>query len=602
MSKIIDAIKETLLPSIPHLSEDDAKDPRLVAQAVEALKEILEVRLGQRGDKLDQSPTWRDLYNNGTIDVIIKGAVLSNAGTNTELPTTGTVNNSVVPPAPTGLSVNAAYTDINISWDAPSYSNHNYTEIWRCDSDDIGQASFLGTATSQVYSDSVGYAETKYYWIRFVSKSDIVGVYNATSGTSGTTAANVAAVLTSLNETITHSSLATTLLATINTTFTQTSAPTAKPDGRSLVAGDTWYDSNDKNKLYRYNGSSWADVRDTDIAQAISDAGTAQSTADGKVEFYYQSTAPTGLVAADVGDLWIDTGDDNKLHRWQDVSGTYGWADIQDTGIGTAISAASTAQSTADGKITTFYQAAQPTAQSTGDFWVDTDDGDKIYRYSGSSWAALALANEAYVGTEITEQVGYCEFTATSGGVKNIATAYTNKTACEAATSGTGTYAWKDEPFAALDNMVSTTAGGLVASAQESMTSVAGLEAQYSVKLDSNGYVAGFGLSSTTSSDTTNGNFSEFNVNADRFAIVHPSNNGVTSPFVVDGSNVYMEAAFIKDASITQAKIGTLNANAITATSLSSFTANLGTVTAGKMQNADASFVVDMTNKTIYIQ
>ena len=96
MSKIIDAIKETLLPSIPHLSEDDAKDPRLVAQAVEALKEILEVRLGQRGDKLDQSPTWRDLYNNGTIDVIIKGAVLSNAGTNTELPTTGTVNNSVV--------------------------------------------------------------------------------------------------------------------------------------------------------------------------------------------------------------------------------------------------------------------------------------------------------------------------------------------------------------------------------------------------------------------------------------------------------------------------------------------------------------------------
>lgn len=90
--------------------------------------------------------------------------------------------------------------------------------------------------------------------------------------------------------------------------FYQTTAPYS---GMSL--GDLWFDTNDNNKVYRYNGSSWVSVKDLEIAEAIDAAAGAQATADGKVVTFYQSSTPT---AEGVGDLWVDTGDNNNLYRW----------------------------------------------------------------------------------------------------------------------------------------------------------------------------------------------------------------------------------------------------------------------------------------------
>ena len=59
---------------------------------------------------------------------------------------------------------------------------------------------------------------------------------------------------------------------------------------------------------------------------------------------------------------------------------------MQDAGIAEAIAAAADAQSTADGKIVTYYQAAPPTAGAVGDLWVDTDDHNRLYRWDGSQW------------------------------------------------------------------------------------------------------------------------------------------------------------------------------------------------------------------------
>lgn len=39
-------------------------------------------------------------------------------------------------------------------------------------------------------------------------------------------------------------------------------------------------------------------------------------------------------------------------------------------------------------KVTTFAQNAAPTAVATGDLWIDTDDSNKLYRWSGSAWVA----------------------------------------------------------------------------------------------------------------------------------------------------------------------------------------------------------------------
>jgi len=148
--------------------------------------------------------------------------------------------------------------------------------------------------------------------------------------------------------------------------------------------GDIWFDTNDTMKQHRWSGSAWISVVDTDIAQAITDASNAQATADGKIITFYQDGEPTGGESSS-GDLWIDTNDGNKLYRYSGAA----WVEIQDNAIQTALTDASNAQTTADGKIVTFFQDAQPTADGTGDIWIDTDDNNKPYRWSGSVWDAM---------------------------------------------------------------------------------------------------------------------------------------------------------------------------------------------------------------------
>ena len=62
-----------------------------------------------------------------------------------------------------------------------------------------------------------------------------------------------------------------------------------------------------------------------------------------------------------------------------------------------ALTAASTAQTTANGKNTAYYQSSTPSGGTykANDIWYDTDDGYKMYYYSGSAWTAAALGNDA---------------------------------------------------------------------------------------------------------------------------------------------------------------------------------------------------------------
>lgn len=53
---------------------------------------------------------------------------------------------------------------------------------------------------------------------------------------------------------------------------------------------------------------------ETDVATANTNAGNALTAANGKNKIYYQSTAPTGTF--NVGDTWFDTDDDHKPYRW----------------------------------------------------------------------------------------------------------------------------------------------------------------------------------------------------------------------------------------------------------------------------------------------
>ncbi|QOJ19478.1 MAG: DUF1983 domain-containing protein [Gammaproteobacteria bacterium] len=135
------------------------------------------------------------------------------------------------------------------------------------------------------------------------------------------------------------------------------------------------------------------------------------------------------------------------------------------------------------------------------------------------------------------------------------------------------------------DTMQSTINGHTASIAAESTARADAdgkLFSQYTLKLDVNGLISGFGLSSSDSS-------SDFLIRADRFSIVSPTYNKnspnaqkiripfivLTTPQVINGRTVqpgvYIESAAIKDGTIDTAKIGvaavdtlTIKGNAVT--------------------------------------
>lgn len=182
------------------------------------------------------------------------------------------------------------------------------------------------------------------------------------------------------------------------TTFYDSQTPTAN------VVGDLWIDTGHNNILKRWNGNSWEEVQDTNIQTALINASNAQSTADKKIMTYINTYANRPTTNLDTGDLFIATDQNNKMYRWSGST----WVSVTDSSALNAFQTGEYArfvQNTSDAiesKITTFYETSQPTASATGDLWIDTDDGNKLYRWNGSSWVAIqdtaiqtALANAA---------------------------------------------------------------------------------------------------------------------------------------------------------------------------------------------------------------
>lgn len=124
-----------------------------------------------------------------------------------------------------------------------------------------------------------------------------------------------------------------------------------------------------------------------DLAKAVSEANTALgqaaaalTAAESKIQMFYQDTEPEE--GMNEGDIWIDTDDGNKIYVYNNST----WTESQDDAIATAIQAAADAQATADGKVTTFFQDSEPTAEAVGDLWYNTSTG-VIYRWNGTDWS-----------------------------------------------------------------------------------------------------------------------------------------------------------------------------------------------------------------------
>jgi hypothetical protein len=111
---------------------------------------------------------------------------------------------------------------------------------------------------------------------------------------------------------------------------------------------------------------------------------------DGKTKAYYQATAPTSGMTE--GDIWFDTDDGYKLYYYTGSA----WTSVQDTSIAAAQSAATAAQTTANGKNKIYRQGTTPSGTfAVGDTWFNTSADNAISRWDGSSWVATTLGNNA---------------------------------------------------------------------------------------------------------------------------------------------------------------------------------------------------------------
>lgn len=109
-------------------------------------------------------------------------------------------------------------------------------------------------------------------------------------------------------------------------TFYQNTIPEAKH------LGDLWYvtdtlEGYTKGKLYRYNGDVWQLLDDPSIEEAFSKANEARLVADGKIQSFYANVEPTQNMG--VGDLWIDTANNNQLYRYNGTN----WVAVYDTRV-----------------------------------------------------------------------------------------------------------------------------------------------------------------------------------------------------------------------------------------------------------------------------
>ena len=274
---------------------------------------------------------------------------------------------------------------------------------------------------------------------------------------------------------------------TASRTFRQNDAPTKRGvDGETdipLQTGDVWVDINDQNKIYQWDGTEWVYSPDGSIVESI-----------------------TNLGATLTNDYLTQTDTENAIAQ----SGTFlrAYADIQSKVFRTA---------DAPTKRGVDPETSDDVPLKIGDVWYDTNDGNKLFLWSGEAWVYSPDADitdsvtavDARVTTVETTQIGYC----TIGG---LASDDTNKADCEAAGG-----VWNvGIPLATAVKQVNVSDGEDSATLEQRFTAQKtlndGLKAQYTIKLDVNGNVAGYGVYA----DNTGS--SEFIANVNRFAVTTP--------------------------------------------------------------------------------
>jgi hypothetical protein len=443
---------------------------------------------------------------------------------------------------------------------------------------------------------------TYYYWVRSVNKLGAISAFNSSTGTSATTAIDYLYVSGLIDDILDDD---------VNSLGLNTAISNAGVDVTQIQQdiSDIQDDIDDLNSINAWSSSA---------SYVIDD----MVTHSGKI--WKASQASTNQTPAAGSSYWTEIGNYSNLVDF--VSAT------QDQNVST-LSSLNTNYYTISGtngaiSAATTNLASQSYVQTElGDYTTTASLTQNYYTKTGAdsaiASATTGLASQTYVQTELgdyttTANLNLNYYTKT-GADSAIASATTGLASTTYVTNALGSYTTTADlstyyyTKTAADSAISssigtytTTVGSETLTLQQHHSSINGIEGKYSIKIDDNGSVAGFGLISTANDGVpSTGTGSAFIVAADRFAITSDADATATEnatvgdkyPFKVfttphnvtdadgnqsynaDGTSktipagVYIKNAFIheaqitgamiEEATITDANIGSLNAGKI---------------------------------------
>jgi hypothetical protein len=574
--------RATRVGQLPRVRIKDNPD---LQRLLDALIETVEVREGRRGDALDQALTFRDLLGTGAFKVRRPGA---RPEFDSGIIPPGGPPEMYIPPVPQNVLATALIGGVFLEWDAPQeqYSNHAYAEIWRGTDNNLGDAVMVGQTGTMIYIDMIDNPGQEYcYWVRFVSTANNAGPFHSALGTCVVPAYDPNYLLNLLDGELSDDQFTNSLrdridlidgpntlpgsvahqvktsrdalqaeIDTINATLADIEATPAFDENEAYAVGDLVV-YNDG--LYRCilgttvpsplptNATYWEKIGDyaslgdavAGMAAELSELATAVDVIDGQLTA--TTTKSNALATKVMGTtnfegLTLATVSSGIIFDERQARST---ADSSEVSARQALST----------KVTGLVDPASATLAtlSSGLLWEErtarsTADSSQVTRIDGLEASVnnptTGLTSRA-LSTTVNDLIT-TEQTARATAVSQLETSVGNNSAAISTKAET--------------SVVTDLAG-----------KVTSIEAQWTVKTDVNGHVAGIGLMNT-------GATSKFSVVADQFVIAPTAKDPVAgAPFYVltttktiDGVTLqpgtYLRSAFIGDATIGSAKIASL--------------------------------------------
>ena len=556
-----------------------------------------------------------------------------------------------------------AYTEI---WGSDIWDNGVVTDP--SSYDNLENATLLYTAGGAVTADSIGGNSGRYYWARNVNLDNTAGAFNSVGGTRADTAVDVEYLLEVLTEAISESELTedlssridlidgpASLLGSVAQRIADEAAARATAISDEAAARAAAISDEATARATAISGEATARAAadaDEALARANAIAAEAQARADAlnaaSQSLQSQINDLLAVVAYDNTASYV-IGDqvtyDDKLYRA--IANTTGnlptdtnyWQLLGDyTSLGdfvgqnaAAITQINTIDATSTSAAAQAIQALKTTVDNptTGVTATanaldlietavnDTDTGlsatanrvgtlESIVNNEETGLAATAnVLDTLKTAVEDTET----GLSATVARVSVIQAAVEDETTGLSANAGaidlvTAEVFPDGTTEASSIFQLSTTVGDNAAAVEAAAESIDGLNAKYTVKIDNNGAVAGYGLASAP--NDAGEIVSEFIVNADRFAILKGATDTgdpvvpfsvITTATTINGvlvpAGVYISDAFVANGTITNAKIGeaaiddakisSLNAEKITTGILNAERIGVGSIDANRI-------------------